>query len=689
MTLSAGTVSIGVKSVTKGFGSALHDSLKGEVAGVGKAIGGTIMAGIGAAVAGISAVAGVGIKETLDASKGVAQLNAGIKSTGNVANLSIKGMTDLASTIQNYSGQTDDSIVASEQLLQTFTNIRNNGPDKIFDLATVATADMAAKMGGDASGMAIKLGRALSDPVKGVMALTRVGVVFTQSQKDSIKAMVKSGDTIGAQKVILGELSREFGGAAKAAGKSLPGQLELAKRSFEDLSQGIVESALPLVLPLLKGISDFVLKTFVPGVGAMVEAFKAGGDDITSSGFAGVMERIGLAARKVADFATGTVIPGVKALAAAFMAGGDDVTSSGFAGVMEKIGLTARKVADFITGTVIPAIQNFITEFKNGTGAGGIFKTVLGDIWTANQKVITGVIAVVGFLKDHTTTTRIAATVVGLLVAAVQAHNIALFISSGRLKEWILQTTIVKVATGVWAAIQWILNAALTANPIGLVVAAIGLLVAGIVLVATKTTWFQTIWEYMSGALGKAWQWMWNSILAPIIRFVLNGFASITDGIANMLGILGHIPGFKWAKDAAAAMSGAADKAHALANGIKDIPNKVPVAVNFSSNFSVIGQQVASLIGSRNKLAAMGPHPGAASGMDNWRGGPLWVGEHGKELLDLPAGSKITTHSDSMKRATGGGGFDYDRMAAAMSRAQIVLDGKNVARSVDQRLAPR
>jgi phage-related protein len=34
-------------------------------------------------------------------------------------------------------------------------------------------------------------------------------------------------------------------------------------------------------------------------------------------------------------------------------------------------------------------------------------------------------------------------------------------------------------------------------------------------------------------------------------------------------------------------------------------------------------------------------------------------------------------------------GFDYDRMAAAMSRAQIVLDGKNVARSIDQRLAPR
>jgi len=41
--------------------------------------------------------------------------------------------------------------------------------------------------------------------------LTRVGVVFTQAQKDQITALMKSGDTIGAQKVILAELNTEFG----------------------------------------------------------------------------------------------------------------------------------------------------------------------------------------------------------------------------------------------------------------------------------------------------------------------------------------------------------------------------------------------------------------------------------------------------------------------------------------------
>jgi hypothetical protein len=54
---------------------------------------------------------------------------------------------------------------------------------------------------------AIQLGKALNDPIKGVTALQRVGVSFTQSQKDQIKTLVESGDTMDAQKIILGELS--------------------------------------------------------------------------------------------------------------------------------------------------------------------------------------------------------------------------------------------------------------------------------------------------------------------------------------------------------------------------------------------------------------------------------------------------------------------------------------------------
>ena len=254
MTLSAGTVSISVKSDTKGFGANLHKSLIGQIGGIGKGLGEAIMAGT-------ALVLGVGMKEAMGAEKINAQFAAGIKSTGNAANLSVKSMDDLAASIAGYSGQSYESIGKTEQLLQTFRDIKNVGPNKIFDQATVAAADMAAKMGGDASGMAIKLGKALNDPVKGMTALGRVGVQFTQSQKDSIKAMVAHGDTAGAQKLILGELTKEFGGAAKAAGQTLPGQLARGKVAFGELSKTVMEGVLPSLTSAMGGFNDFITGT--------------------------------------------------------------------------------------------------------------------------------------------------------------------------------------------------------------------------------------------------------------------------------------------------------------------------------------------------------------------------------------------------------------------------------------------
>lgn len=71
---------------------------------------------------------------------------------------------------------------------------------------------------------------------------------------------------------------------------------------------------------------------------------------------------------------------------------------------------------------------------------------------------------------------------------------------------------IVKAATVTWTAVQWLLNAALTANPIGLIIVAIAALVAIIVLIATKTTWFQTAWKYAWSGIKTAalavWNWM-------------------------------------------------------------------------------------------------------------------------------------------------------------------------------------
>ncbi|RKF24141.1 hypothetical protein [Micromonospora globbae] len=89
--------------------------------------------------------------------------------------------------------------------------------------------------------------------------------------------------------------------------------------------------------------------------------------------------------------------------------------------------------------------------------------------------------------------------------------------------EWLGKTKVGTLATAaaqkvaaagskVWAGAQWLLNAALTANPIGLVVIAIAALVAIVVLIATKTDWFQRLWSWVWSKIGDpvkaAWDWI-------------------------------------------------------------------------------------------------------------------------------------------------------------------------------------
>lgn len=75
-------------------------------------------------------------------------------------------------------------------------------------------------------------------------------------------------------------------------------------------------------------------------------------------------------------------------------------------------------------------------------------------------------------------------------------------------------------STGGLTVAQWALNAAMSANPIGLVVLAIGALVAGIVWVATQTNWFQETWANVTSFIGAAATWLWETVLSPVFTAI-------------------------------------------------------------------------------------------------------------------------------------------------------------------------
>jgi hypothetical protein len=96
----------------------------------------------------------------------------------------------------------------------------------------------------------------LNDPIKGITALSRVGVSFTDGQKKQIEQMVKTGDTMGAQKVILGELNKEFGGSAEA-------QVTPAMKA--SVAWGNLQETIgTYLMPVLTALMNFFVQKVVP-----------------------------------------------------------------------------------------------------------------------------------------------------------------------------------------------------------------------------------------------------------------------------------------------------------------------------------------------------------------------------------------------------------------------------------------
>ena len=150
----------------------------------------------------------------------------------------------------------DDVILSAENMLLTFTNIGK----KTMPTATAAVLDMAQALGEDTQSAAMQLGKALNDPIAGVTALQRVGVKLTDTQKKQVETLMKHNDVMGAQKIILNELSTEFGGSAAAAAKTYDGQMKQASKAVEDLKKAIGKELLPEVMKMVSSFTGVVTK---------------------------------------------------------------------------------------------------------------------------------------------------------------------------------------------------------------------------------------------------------------------------------------------------------------------------------------------------------------------------------------------------------------------------------------------
>jgi len=315
------------------------------------------------------------VEAAADAHRIMREVAQGIASTGEAAHVSAKDVSEYADALSTSTGVTKDVIVGNESILLTFTDVRNEvgkGND-IFTQANKAVLDLSVRMNEDGKAASIQLGKALQDPIKGVTALARVGVNFTEQQKEQIRTMVESGNKLGAQKLILAELNKEFGGSAVAAGSAG----SKMKAAYHEVEVAVGEK----LLPVMNKFSTFVTTTVLP---AFIKFFESAGSGEGTIGK--ILQVIGKLSGIVMQLVSGALA----ALRAAWTA----------------LNPLVSEFSRVLTETVLPAVSKFAT--------------ILG-------KDLSGALTSVGgFIKEHKTLVQ--SIVVGFLAAyaAIKLYNVGL-----------------------------------------------------------------------------------------------------------------------------------------------------------------------------------------------------------------------------------------------------------------------
>jgi hypothetical protein len=260
MTSSVNGMTASVEKSNKGF-----TVLRGAI---GTALGGAVIGGIYAGARAIKSFASGSVQAAVEARKADDRIKA-IASSMGLLNTTLGGstarITDFASSLQLTTGVSDEVIKQGQALLLTFKSVASSAGEAggMFDRATSAAIDLSAAGFGSVEGASKQLGKALQDPIKGLAALGRSGVTFTNAEKEKIKALVESGKTLQAQTIIMSAVETQVGGTA-AATMTAGDRMRVAFDEFQ-------ETVGKAVLPTVEKIQTYIVEKVIPALEKFVQ----------------------------------------------------------------------------------------------------------------------------------------------------------------------------------------------------------------------------------------------------------------------------------------------------------------------------------------------------------------------------------------------------------------------------------
>lgn len=307
--------------------------------------------------------------------------------------------------------------------------------------------------------------------------------------------------------------------------------------------------------------------------GSLAEAARAGGIDTTLGSIAAGLERIDTAMQSPAFQTTmATIFAGAAAgaagLAAALGPIGDAFTN-GAPALAEFLRLGGEIAGTFIGGVFAafsdPTFGAGLTTFLEGVKSGveqiapllpgltSAFGGVLAAMAPIVERlgptlitVFTGFATVISTVLTAFSPLLVALAsspvVLGLLIGAfaATAASSALLTAAGNVQIIVMRSW--KIITGTVTAAQWLLNAAMRANPIGIVITLIAALVAGLVFFFTKTelgrTIIQNVWSAIRSFVGGFAEWFTNVFLPGAVSVLLRfreGFLTAKDKVVGFM----------------------------------------------------------------------------------------------------------------------------------------------------------
>lgn len=300
---------------------------------------------------------------------------------------------------------------------------------------------------------------------------------------------------------------------------------------------------------------------------------------------------------------------------------------------------------------------------------------------TVGQKLLPVYISFLGKLQDAADWVgRNQSTVKLLLIVLGSLWGVMLGVTLAA-KAWAAIQTVITAVTKGWAFAQKLLNMAMIMSPIGLLVLAIAGLIAIVVLIATKTNWFQRLWSVAWGAIKGA--------VSGVLNWVRGNWPKLLAILTGPIGIAVLVISKNWDKIKAGAVK--------MKDGIKSVFSGLGSILTAPIRMAVDGIRAAwnSTLGGKGfsapswlpGIGGKGFHiPYLAQGGTITAAGMAMVGEAGPELLTLPRGAQVTPLP---RLAAQGGGsaparveisFDFsgvasDAMVAAIRKAVRVKGG--------------